>query len=174
MADHIDFTVSSEDKVLQKRDGSPIQLSLFDKTYEKHYNDYEKKVAWFLDKDEKKVAWYSDEQEAIKWWHRMVAKKDYYVQGWQKNKVRPDFLVCVNSEDLGKSKLAVLETKGDHLKGNDDTEYKRELFKVLEKHVNHSIEVGTIETASEDEEKMLFRILMEKDWEREIGGICQE
>ena len=164
MANEIDFMVSlggeKTDKVLQQEDGSGLQLSLFDKTYEKHYNDYEKKVAWYL-----------DESEAVKWWHRMVAKNDYYVQGWQKSKVYPDFLVCVNSQDLSKSKLSVLETKGDHLKGNDDTEYKKDLFKVLEKYVNHSVDVGAIETASEDEEKMVFRILMEKNWRGDIQGV---
>ena len=97
----------------------------------------------------------------------MVAKNDY-VQGWQKRKVYPDFLVCVDSDDLSKSKLSILETKGDHLKGNDDTQYKRELFKVLEKYVNHSVDVGTIETASQDEEKMVFKILMEKNWKTDI------
>lgn len=157
IANEIDFFVSPTDKVLRRQDDSELQLSLFDRTYGKHYNDYEKKVAWYM-----------DEREAVKWWHRLIAKSDYYIQGWQKRKVYPDFLVCVNSDDLTKSKLSVIETKGDHLKGNDDTEYKKELFRVLEKYVNHSVDVGTIETASKDEEKMVFKILMKKNWQEEI------
>ena len=158
MANEIDFFISPKDRVLRKRDDSDLQLSLFDRTYQKHYNEYEKHIAWYL-----------DEHEAIKWWHRMVAKNDYYLQGWQKRKVYPDFLACVNSNDLSGSKLSVIETKGDHLKGNDDTEYKKNLFETLEKYVNRSMDVGTIETASEDEEKMVFKILMEKNWKEEIN-----
>lgn len=157
MGDKIDFVVSKDDKVLRKRDDSDFQLVLFDKTYQKHYNELEKKVAWYL-----------DEQEAVKWWHRMVSKQDYHVQGWQKKKVYPDFLAFVSHGNLKQSRLSVLETKGDHLKGNDDTAYKKELFKVLEKRINHSVDVGSMETASEDEEKMVFRILIEKTWETEI------
>lgn len=156
MANEIDFLMSKEDKFLRREDDNDLQLSLLDKTCEKHYNDFEKKVAWYL-----------DEQEAIKWWHR-IAKNDYYLQGWQKRKVYPDFLACVNSDNLEGSKISVIETKGDHLKGNDDTKYKRELFKVLEKYISNSIDVGTIETASQDEEQMVFKILMEKNWQQDI------
>ena len=75
--------ISDQNRVLSQRDGSPLQLSLFDRTYEKHYNTLEKQVAWYL-----------DEHQAIKWWHRMVARQsstDYHLQGWQKRKIWPDF-----------------------------------------------------------------------------------
>ncbi len=152
MAHKIEYLISQNDKVLRKRNAKNLQLSLFEDTYERHYNEFEKHVAWYL-----------DEREALKWWHRMVAKQDYYLPGWQKRKVYPDFIACVNSD--GSHKVSVLETKGDHLKGNDDIGYKGKLFELLEKYANNPVDVGTVETASKDEEKMVFRILMETGWE---------
>ena len=147
----IDFLISTKDKVLRRQDDRDFQISLFDTTYQKHYNQLEKQVAWYL-----------DEQSAVKWWHRMVAKQDYHLQGWQKRKVYPDFLAFISPDNKIK-RLSVLETKGDQLKGNDDTKYKKKLFEVLEKHAsNKSVSVGDMEVVSEKEQKMIFQILMEK------------
>ena len=163
MGPDIDFIVSTSDKVLRREDDKDFQISLFDTTYQRHYNELEKQVAWYL-----------DEQEAVKWWHRMVAQKqDYHLQGWQKRKVYPDFLAFI-SPDNKINKLSVLETKGDHLKGSDDTEYKKKLFEVLEKYAtNESVSVGDMEVVSEKEQKMIFKILMEKTWKEDLGEIIR-
>ena len=88
--------------------GSSIR-NLFDKVYEKDVNPtLEKPVAWYLDGD-----------NSVHWWHRLVAKQDYHLQGWQRNKVYPDFLVCLQDNPDGSKKFMVLETKGKQLKGND-------------------------------------------------------
>ena len=158
----IDFIVSASDKVLRREDDKDFQISLFDATYQRHYNELEKQVAWYL-----------DEQSAVKWWHRMVAQQDYYLQGWQKRKIYPDFLAFISPDNKIK-KLSVLETKGDHLKGNEDTEYKKNLFKILEKHAgNKSVNVGDMEVVSEKEQKMIFKILMEKTWKEDLGEIIR-
>ena len=162
MGPDIDFIVSDTDRVLRKKDDSDLQLTLFDKTWERHYNDFEKKVAWYL-----------DEQEAVKWWHRMVAKQDYHLQGWQKRKVWPDFLAYAVSDSQGK-RYAVLETKGDHLKGNDDTQYKEKLFRLLEHYHNEPVDVGAFETATDEEKKMVFKILMESSWETKIKEVFRK
>ena len=163
MGYEIDFIVSTNDRVLRKEDDRDFQISLFDKTYQRHYNELEKQVAWYL-----------DEQSAVKWWHRMVAKQDYHLQGWQKRKVYPDFLAFINPDNKIE-KLSVLETKGDQLKGNDDTEYKRKLFEILEKHAtNESVSVGDMEVVSEKERKMIFRILMEKTWKEDLGKLMKK
>ena len=163
MGYEIDFVVSTSDKVLRREDDKEFQISLFDTTYQRHYNELEKQVAWYL-----------DEQSAVKWWHRMVARQDYHLQGWQKRKVYPDFLAFI-SPDNKINKLSVLETKGDQLKGNDDTEYKRKLFEVLEKHAtNESVNVGDMEVVSEKEQKMIFKILMEKTWKEDLNKLMRE
>ncbi len=163
MGFEIDFIVSTSDKVFRREDDRDFQLSLFDVSYQRHYNELEKQVAWYL-----------DEQDAVKWWHRMAAKKDYHLQGWQKRKVYPDFLAFISPDNKIK-KLSVLETKGEQLKGNEDTEYKKKLFEVLEKHAtNESVRVGDMEVVSEKEQKMIFKILMEKTWKEDLGKLMRK
>ena len=161
MGDKIDFIKSPDDRMMRNEDDRDFQFSLFDTTYQSHYNELEKQVAWYL-----------DEQSAVKWWHRMIAKKqDYHLQGWQRQKVYPDFLAFISPDNKIK-KLSVLETKGDHLKGNDDTEYKKKLFKVLEKHAtNKVINVDNMEVISESEQKMIFKILMESTWRDDLNQL---
>ena len=52
MATRINFFISKNDKALRKRDESSLQLTLFEKTYEKYHNKLEKDVAWYLDEGE--------------------------------------------------------------------------------------------------------------------------
>lgn len=79
---------------------------------------------------ERDVACYLDGQAALRWWHRNVAKSQYGLQGWKRNKVYPDFVFARVSND-GQQKLVVLETKGLHLAGNNDTDYKQKLLERL-------------------------------------------
>ena len=162
MSFDLDFVISSQDKVLRRRDDSDFQLTLFEKTYQSHYNDFEKKVAWYLDED-----------KAIQWWHRMLTKQDYHLQGWQQRKIWPDFLAFAVSEAKGK-RYIVLETKGDHLKGNFDTKYKEKLFRLLEHYHKEPVDMGNFETATETEHNMIFKILMEKSWEKELQSTIDQ
>ena len=100
-----------------ERAGEPVQLSLFDKVFEKQFDsELEKDFAFHLDK-----------QERLQWWHRV--QRDYYLQGWRREKIYPDFVA------FGEQCLCIFETKGNHLK-NEDTKYKREVFELLERHFN--------------------------------------
>ena len=65
----------------------------------------------------------------IKFWIRNRERKDpFYIQGWQKNKFYPDFIAVTN-----KSKILVLEWKGEDRITADDTKYKVEIGKAWEK-----------------------------------------
>ena len=79
---------------------------------------------------ERDVACYLDSQAALQWWHRNVAKAQYGLQGWKRNKVYPDFVFAKVSGE-GQNTVVVLETKGLHLKGSDDTQYKQALLERL-------------------------------------------
>lgn len=79
---------------------------------------------------ERDVACYLDSQAALQWWHRNVAKAQYGLQGWKRNKVYPDF-VFARVSGGGQNTVVVLETKGLHLKGSDDTQYKQALLQRL-------------------------------------------
>ena len=63
-----------------------------------------------------------------------MPKRDYFVQGWKKQKVYPDFIFTKNvSDDVGYEKIFVVETKGTPLLGNTDTGYKNDLFNLCNK-----------------------------------------
>lgn len=76
-------------------------------------------------------------------------------------------LACVHGTSDGKFKFSVLETKGEHLKGNDDTEYKRKMFELLTSHVDTAIRAGELDLG-ESAQQMSFTMLMEKSWQQEI------
>jgi type III restriction enzyme len=108
-------------KQLVRSDNSPIEHSLFDYVGEEDFNDTEKSIAIYL-----------DEQEQLLWWYRNRARKDFHIQGWQRHKIYPDFIAAkkslLNQDEY--DTVYVLETKGNHLKGNDDTKYKENVFKL--------------------------------------------
>jgi type III restriction enzyme len=79
---------------------------------------------------ERDVACYLDSQAALQWWYRNVARAQYGLQGWKRHKVYPDFVFARVSGD-GAAKLVVLETKGLHLAGSNDTAYKQALLQHL-------------------------------------------
>ena len=134
--------------------GEPLQLSLFKNYLESEFNALEKKDALYL-----------DEQEALKWWHRIAARRECRLQGWRKHGVFPDFVVL--SRENGT--LVLLETKGEHLEGNKDTVYKKKLFEILERSARCR-DVGEM-TAMEEGGRASLRILMGKSWKDELKKI---
>ena len=121
MVDSYEIPVAETDGTLQ-RYGRSLQLNLFDPIYDKQFDsDLERRFAFYL-----------DEQRAIQWWHRIAVRQqhEYYLRGWQRDRIYPDFTAW--SEAQSKYQLLVFETKGGHMAGNADTEYKQKLFDVLE------------------------------------------
>ena len=66
-------------------------------------------------------------RRALEWWHRVAVRQreDYYLRGWKQDRIWPDF-VAMGGETDGKPHVLVFETKGEHLRGNPDTDYKRQ------------------------------------------------
>ena len=112
----------ADSDVLLQRYGQSVQLSLFEPVFDRDFNDLERRFAFYL-----------DEQKALQWWHRVAVRQqsEYYLRGWRRERVWPDF-VAMGGEKDGKPSVLVFETKGEHLKGSDDTEYKERLFASLE------------------------------------------
>jgi type III restriction enzyme len=157
LAKTLEIDVSEEDRLLHRKDGGDLEKSLFEKVYQRDFNDLEKDTAWYL-----------DTRQSVYWWHRIaVNQRSYSLQGWQRNRIYPDMLACVHSAEDGKFKFSVLETKGEHLKGNDDTEYKRKMFELLTAHVDTAIRAGELDLG-ESAQQMSFTMLMEKSWQQEI------
>ncbi len=116
-------TEAPKAKLANREDGSPYQRSLFDKITEDELNPLENKVATYL-----------DQQARLFFWYRNRARKDYFVQGWKPRRIYADFIMTLKAEEPGIDdpfhEVFVLETKGIHLKGAEDTEYKRSVFDI--------------------------------------------
>jgi type III restriction enzyme len=55
------------------------------------------------------------------------------VQGFRKNRIYPDFVVQNGKGKKPVARVVVVESKGRHLKGNPDTDYKRKMADYFEK-----------------------------------------
>ena len=118
--------VSESDRSLQWL-GRPMQLNLFDPVFERQFDT----------ELEKRFAYYLDEQKALRWWHRVAVRQqgEYHLHGWRRERIYPDF-IAMAGETAGKPHLLVFETKGEHLRDNPDTEYKRKVLDTLESTFN--------------------------------------
>ena len=86
----------------------------------------------------------------------------------QRNRVYPDFLACIENEGNGKFRFTVLETKGLHLKGSEDTEYKRRLLELLTEHSKTALSAGELKLNLEDCQ-IRFELLLEDNWRDKLA-----
>jgi len=95
---------------------------------------------------EKKVIDTIENQETTLFWFRnKVAKNWYSIQGWRENQIRPDFIVAKKKDEDKIEIIYVLESKGEHLLGNNDTKYKNDVFETMtNQHKNKKIKTYQI------------------------------
>lgn len=102
--------------------GDLTQRSLYDYVPD-DLNEYEKSVALFLDK-----------HPQVLWWYRnLVGRDNFSIQGYRRDPIYPDFVLQEGKEQVPIPLVFVLESKGKHLKGNLDTNYKRDVAAYFEK-----------------------------------------
>ena len=94
---------------------------------------------------ERKFARYLDQEKALRWWHRVAARQrsEYHLRGWRRDRIYPDF-VAFADEHYGKPLLFVFETKGEHMRGSSDTEYKRRVLELLQVAFNGALGGGSM------------------------------
>ena len=119
---------------------------------------------------ERDVACYLDSQAALQWWHRNVAKAQYGLQGWKRNKVYPDFVFAKVSGE-GQNTVVVLETKGLHLAGSDDTQYKQALLQRLtQAYASQSLSsAGEVELVG-DGQGMVCDLVFDTAWQGSLNA----
>jgi type III restriction enzyme len=118
----------------------PITRSLFESVYQADLNPDEQTVALSLERE-----------ETIQWWHRNVARHQYGIQGWRRNKMYPDFLFGIQRQNGAISSIRILETKGDQL-DNLDTAYKRSVMETLTEHFSFEAVTDVGQCIIQDEE----------------------
>ena len=149
-------------KRANREDGAPYQRNLFDVTTEDDLNQFENKVATYL-----------DQQARLFFWYRNRARKDYFVQGWKPRRIYADFIVTLRddeaSTDPGFGQVFVVETKGVHLKGAEDTEYKRSVFDICSEHARRA-EWAEFAPAMRSK-VMRFEVVDEDEWQARLNGM---
>ncbi len=105
------------------------------------------------------------------WWYRNVVHNSYHLQGWRKEKIYPDFILARSRQ--GPREWFLLETKGEHLGGSMDTNYKREVAKRLGEIYEAHKDLEPVGELQLIEDGQTFRcdIVMQDSWEREVSAI---
>lgn len=141
-------TVPPDRRLMDRNDGLAVQLNLFEPIYHQQFDS----------ELERNFARYLDEQRALKWWHRIaVNQSGYYLRGWKPERIWPDF-VAMGDETKGNSHFLIFETKGQHMSGNQDTEYKKRVLETLENAFN----CGTM-TLNDGPEKGTFGLIFNEN-----------
>lgn len=128
---NIGYQIPQTDTIAVDRMPNIFRYYLFDDVELSTMNSLERTVGQIL-----------DNQEKILWWFRnRVGKQWYAIQGWQQYKIRPDFVAAKKTDD-GKLELVyIIESKGEHLLGNADSEYKKSVLDLMtEQHKTNRIE----------------------------------
>ena len=149
-------------KQANREDGAPYQQNLFDVTTEDDLNQFENKVATYL-----------DQQARLFFWYRNRARKDYYVQGWKPRRIYADFIVTLRGDEPGADddfhQVFVVETKGVHLKASEGTEYKRSVFDICS---DHARKADWAEFVPAMQNKVVrFEVVAEDEWQARLNGM---
>lgn len=141
---------------LPGKDGQPLGKSLFTPIFKGDFSS----------QDERDIAVYLDGEAALRWWHRNVARSNFFVQGWKREKVYPDFIFAVQRTGAD-DKVVVLEMKGEHLKGNDDTKYKKDVLQLMSQ--SYAFEkVGELDLVAQKGTDVECDLVMFKEWKTEL------
>ena len=162
MPSHVDPTQPPDARQLVSGTGGPLQRSLFSPVYESELN-----------RDEQDVAVYLDGEKTLTWWHRNVARSHYGVQGWRKGRIYPDFIFAVRGDGPAE-RIAVLETKGDHL-DNLDTEYKREVLSFLSSSFawDDYTPAGELELVIEEGLTVQCALILMSEWKTKLPALLK-
>lgn len=163
------MTVSAEeDPISQRSSGggvAGVQRSLFEPDLI---------VPSDFDKDEKAVALWLDKYEQLFFWMRNYVNKDYFfLQGWRAHKLYPDFISTTRRPDgkYGIDRVFVIESKGQHLVGNDKSRYIEEIFELCNRaEPKHISELGF----EMNSKPIKFEMLPLHDWQNKLKALFEE
>ncbi|MGB2870124.1 MAG: DEAD/DEAH box helicase family protein [Bacteroidota bacterium] len=155
------YTLPKEDRISIDRTPNFFTKYLYEDMEITSLNTLETKVSSIL-----------DQQEKLIWWFRNKASRGWYsIQGWRQNKIYPDFVAAKRKRNGTLELVYVLESKGEQLLGNDDTQYKNKVLRTMSDinvktyqtelpfgKANDRVEFYLVEQGKEDSEiRKLFR-----------------
>ena len=141
-----------------------VQKSLFETVLARDFNNLERDFAFYL-----------DSRDAIAWWHRVAAnqRSGYYVRGWRRNRVFPDFVALAT--EMGdpseyRQQILLYETKGTHLQDNEDSRYKEQVLSLLQRAYNGRLKASGCMTIDEGELKGRFAMVVDGRFPEALEG----
>lgn len=152
------MSVRAPSRTLNRKDGSPFQLSLFEFVPEEDFTETEKAVAWYL-----------ENQRRLFFWYRNRSRRDYAIQGWRQHRIYPDFIFTVRdkAKHTTSERVYVVETKGLHLKDNAKTDYIRKIFDICTRQAKSQ---NWTDLGLKMKDKVLrFEVLSEDEWEAKLN-----
>ena len=157
----IGFNIPETDTINVNKVPHTYRYYLYDDVELSSMNELEKSVGSILDR-----------QDKILWWFRNKVSKGWYeIQGWQKNKIHPDFIAAKKKEDGTLELVYVLESKGEMLSGNPDTIYKE---KILDEMNKRKVRVYQSEIPLDEvNERVGFYMIAQNKEESEIRGLMK-
>lgn len=117
----IGFKVPNSDVITTTNIPNLYDYNLYDDVEVASLNTLEKKVVEILEKQETTLFWFRNR----------VARNWYAIQGWRENKIRPDFVVAKKKSNDEIEIVYLIESKGEHLLGNNDTTYKNSVLQKM-------------------------------------------
>lgn len=150
-----EYKANASAKRLNNEDGGPLQKSLFEFLEEDELNEEEKDVAWYL-----------EEQEKLLFWYRNLAKTDYPIQGWRKQKIYPDFIFTSSEDQKDIDEIFVVETKGVHLKESDDTRYKKSVLEICNEQAKSGSFIQLL-----GNKQIHYELVYGDEWEKKLNAL---
>jgi type III restriction enzyme len=151
-----------ETTLLNKKNGKPLQRSLFEPIMEDEFDT----------QTEREVAYFLEEQENLFWWYRNIPKQDYYVQGWQKGRIYPDLIFTRRTgEGNDHAKVFVVELKGVFL-DNPDTAYKQAVFEICNEQAVKHTDLGTLHRTF-NQRHTKFKLIFDNEWQQRLTEFLQ-
>ena len=152
----IGFKIPEKDVINEPRYSNTFNYYLYDDFDISSLNELEANVAELLENNEK-----------ILWWVRNKASRGWYaIQGWQQDKIRPDFVVA-RKDDEGKLDLMyVIESKGRHLVGNEDSDYKQLVFEFMNEYTIKELDEQLLKVQREN--AYYYELVEQDSYENQI------
>ena len=140
----------------------PIKNSLFDFDFDSQFNQEEKNVIYYLEAQEKLLFWWRNEP-----------KQGYALQGWQRNRIFPDFIFGEDESQVTNPRIFVVETKGIHLIGSEDTQYKTCVFSIAEEYYKRSETVVKEFSKKIKKMDMKFSVISSQNWNEDLRQLIE-
>ena len=138
-----------------------LAKNMFQPQYGSNYNGLEKSVGYAINNN-----------DVVEWWHRLAVKgTEYCIQGWKRERIYPDFLVKLESGKDGVEKFYFIESKGEHLEGNKDTDYKQKLFGTINASLTGDVKPKGELQFVKSKEAISFHMVFEQDWENSLNKL---